>query len=298
MWWNCLRHLAGSDPMTVLDLERESRLRTNLDGMERWGYIRIERPHTDRASWVLALTDAGRRAGEIIAPLPAEIDRRWEERFPEVGGLREALVPMAAGLDPALPDCLPVTGPGNAFLTPKPAGPAPQRDEDVSALPLGALLARVLYAYTLEAEQGTRAGLPFRENLLRLLDDRGAQVRDLPARAGVSQEAQQMALGVLDRGGLGQVGPDPEGSRFKVVRLTPFGVRARDAHAARLRELDGEWAPRTQALREVLTPLVASGRLLTTLTPPEGTWRARLPPPQTLPHYPMVLHRGGYPDGS
>jgi hypothetical protein len=24
----------------------------------------------------------------------------------------------------------------------------------------------------------------------------------------------------------------------------------------------------------------------------------RLPKPKTLPHYPMVTHRGGYPDGS
>jgi hypothetical protein len=27
-------------------------------------------------------------------------------------------------------------------------------------------------------------------------------------------------------------------------------------------------------------------------------WRASVPNPETLPHYPMVLHRGGYPDGS
>ena len=30
---------------------------------------------------------------------------------------------------------------------------------------------------------------------------------------------------------------------------------------------------------------------------PDG-WRAAVRPPATLPHYPMVLHRGGYPDGS
>jgi hypothetical protein len=27
-------------------------------------------------------------------------------------------------------------------------------------------------------------------------------------------------------------------------------------------------------------------------------WRARVPAPAALPHYPMTLHRGGYPDGS
>jgi hypothetical protein len=30
---------------------------------------------------------------------------------------------------------------------------------------------------------------------------------------------------------------------------------------------------------------------------PEG-WRASRPNPSTLPHFPMVLHRGGFPDGS
>jgi hypothetical protein len=27
-------------------------------------------------------------------------------------------------------------------------------------------------------------------------------------------------------------------------------------------------------------------------------WRAKVPKATTLPHFPMVLHRGGYPDGS
>jgi hypothetical protein len=34
------------------------------------------------------------------------------------------------------------------------------------------------------------------------------------------------------------------------------------------------------------------------MTPyPEG-WRASVATSETLPHYPMVLHRGGYPDGA
>ena len=30
---------------------------------------------------------------------------------------------------------------------------------------------------------------------------------------------------------------------------------------------------------------------------PDG-WRAKVRAPETLPHHPMVLHRGGFPDGS
>ena len=32
--------------------------------------------------------------------------------------------------------------------------------------------------------------------------------------------------------------------------------------------------------------------------PPPCTWRAEVPRPAVLPHYPMILRRGGYPDGS
>lgn len=283
--------------MSAAELEARARLPTNLDGMERWRYVDIQRPRTNPATWMLSLTRAGRRAAEIWAPLPAEIDRRWEERWAETARLREALVEVVAGLDPALPDCLPVVGPGNAFLTRPPAGPAPEAAEDLATLPLGALLARALYAYTLEAERGTRGGLAFREDLLRLLDADGVQVRRLPELSGVSVEAQQMALGILERGKLGEVGPDPKGSRYKVARLNALGVRLRDGHAALLREVDAAWASRTETVRELLTALVADGRLRAGLTPPPGTWRAALPP-QTLPHYPMVLHRGGFPDGA
>ena len=34
------------------------------------------------------------------------------------------------------------------------------------------------------------------------------------------------------------------------------------------------------------------------LEPYPDNWRAQVRRPETLPHYPMVLHRGGYPDGS
>lgn len=299
MWWTCLRHLsAARGPLTAGRLATRSRLDTNLNGLERWGYIRIQRPRTDHATWVLTLTPAGLRAAETFARLPAEVDGRWQQRFSETARLREVLLEAVTGLDPALPDCLPITGPANAFLAPMPAGPAPQPARDLRVLPIGALLARVLVAYTLEAESGTRGGLPFREDLLCLLDERGVQVRELPLRSGVSREAQDMALGVLCRAGLGEVIPDPDGSRFKVARLSPRGVRARDAHREWLRHLDGSWAARAPGLREVLAALIEGGRLTEGLEPPPGSWRAGRARPHVLPYYPMVSHRGGYPDGS
>ena len=42
----------------------------------------------------------------------------------------------------------------------------------------------------------------------------------------------------------------------------------------------------------------AHSPLMAGLEPYPDNWRAGTPPPRTLPHFPMVLHRGGFPDGS
>ncbi len=47
------------------------------------------------------------------------------------------------------------------------------------------------------------------------------------------------------------------------------------------------------AADEALAADVAAG-----LVAYPDNWRAAVRRPATLPHYPMVLHRGGYPDGS
>ena len=54
-----------------------------------------------------------------------------------------------------------------------------------------------------------------------------------------------------------------------------------------------------RAVREALEQLTGDrARLAAGLEPPPGGWRASLRRPATLAHYPMVLHRGGFPDGS
>jgi hypothetical protein len=58
------------------------------------------------------------------------------------------------------------------------------------------------------------------------------------------------------------------------------------------------------ALRAALEPLVEDGTLASSplargLEPYPDNWRAAVrQTPVTLPHFPVVLHRGGYPDGS
>ena len=79
----------------------------------------------------------------------------------------------------------------------------------------------------------------------------------------------------------------------------------RDEYPARAAGIERNWrtrfgADRVTALRQALEPLGAGdpSPLDAGLIPYPDNWRARVQPPATLPHYPMTLHRGGYPDGS
>jgi hypothetical protein len=53
-----------------------------------------------------------------------------------------------------------------------------------------------------------------------------------------------------------------------------------------------------QALEHVVSGEAGEALLTEAVTAPPGGWRAAIKKPDTLPWQPMVLHRGGYPDGS
>jgi DNA-binding MarR family transcriptional regulator len=299
MWSNCMRFV-DDDGLTVRELESLARTPTNLDGMRRWGYITIEastkRPGPDA---VIRPTKAGGRAEEIWRPLFGVTGQRWRDRFggDEIDRLREALCTLNGRLDLDLPDCLPILGHG--LFSRGPTQPRRTPAGASSALPLPALLSRVLLAFTIEYERESDVSLAIGANLLRVLDAQGVPVRDLPRLSGVSKEAISMAIGILGKKRLAVVKPDPNGSRFKMAHLTPDGGDARDAYVRLLEAIEERW--RTQfgdrtvdAIREPLERL----QLFSGLEPYPDGWRASVRRPDTLPHYPMVLHRGGFPDGS
>jgi methyltransferase (TIGR00027 family) len=311
MWENCMRYLAG-EPMTVAELASWARTPTNLDGMRRWGYITIDgtakkihhgSPGPDA---VLAATPRGLRARQVWLPLPGLIQERWRDRFGagQIDGLRRALLAVAAGLDPGLPDCLPILAQNLASRPPSPdLAPRPE-PPDLPALPLSALLSRVLLAFAVEYEATRGPSLAVSANLLRVLGPDPIRLRDLPARSGVSREAVSWAQGILVRGGLAAEEPDPAASRGKVLRLSGLGEDAQRRYHERLAALEADWQDRfgrdLQALRDALTPLVtgAPPPLFAAIKPYPDNWRAQVRPPARLPNFPMVLHRGGYPDGS
>jgi methyltransferase (TIGR00027 family) len=312
MWETCMRYVTG-EPITVGDLEARARTGTNLDGMRRWGYVTIDgtarKVHKTRPgpAAVLRATAAGLRAREIWRPLPEFIEQRWRERLgaDQLSRLRDPLTSMVSRLDPGLPDCLPILGAAlrsqgpDPRLPPRPDGTAPE------ALPLSALLSRVLLAFALEYEREAGLSLAVAANVLRVLGTEGTRLRELPVLTGTSTESVRWALGILTRGDLAAEEPDPAASRGKVARLTPRGLDAQHLYHDLTGTIERRWHDRftpgvTGALRASLEPLAAGQPpvLFGGLEPYPDNWRASVRRPATLPHFPMVLHRGGYPDGS
>jgi methyltransferase (TIGR00027 family) len=322
MWANCLRYVPD-DGITLAAMRAAARTGTNVDGMRRWGYVtytpdpgRGKRPRPDA---IVRLKPGGQRARQVWDGVPAQIEQRWRDRFgaPAVDGLRAALAAVVADLDPRLPDCLPILHPGlfsepdlpdAPSATAAPAHPTstttPTATPD-SALPLWALLSRTLLAFATEFEDDSGRSLAISANLLRVLTEDGVRSRDVPALAGISKAAVAFTMGPATKQGLVVEEPDPAGSRWKITRLTSSGARAQRAYAGLTGAVEDRWrsrfgAARVAALRDALEPLAVGDPppLFGGLTPYPDGWRAQVKPPSVLPHYPMVLHRGGYPDGA
>jgi DNA-binding MarR family transcriptional regulator len=320
MWANFVRFVS-EDGGPLRDLQGLAAI-TNLAGLQRWGYVTVD----DGPDALVRLSRGGRHARKVWTPLAAEIEGRWRDRFGTgpADELRERLGGLARQLRPDLPWYLPVVHHG-MFAQAQPLSDR-VRAADHGHADLSVLLSRVLLAFTLdyedqaEWEQEIRLSLTISASLLRVLDETGVRLRDLPGRAGVSREGTSMALGELSRAGLAATGPDPAGGRGQVARLTRRGLRARQDSQRRLADVEASWADRfgpaeidglAGALHDLLTrpgqdgtPLMAAG-----LHPPPGGWRSQRPylsqteavlrdPAGALPRHPMVLHRGGFPDGS
>jgi DNA-binding MarR family transcriptional regulator len=213
-------------------------------------------------------------------------------------------------MDPALPDCLPILGYGlfSRVVARKRAMDADTQGNVAAELTLAVMLSRVLLAFAIEFEQDSGLSLAISADVLRVLEEHGTRVRDLPLLSGVSTEAISMALGVLQKKRLVAAESNSGGERGKAVRLTPSGRKAQDAYRQSLGAVEERWNTRysngkMHALRSALERLVGDGSspglpLFRGLEPYADGWRASVPKRNLLPHYPMVLHRGGFPDGS
>jgi DNA-binding MarR family transcriptional regulator len=320
MHLNCMKHVP-EEGIRLGELFDRAGTPMNLAGMLRWGYVTLAPDPADTrkkipdADQIVRATTKGANAKQVWEPLLAEIEQRWQGRFGkrEIDELSAALRGVAAKLDRDLPDCMPILH--YALVT---RGPESARKHGeatpIDELPLVSLLARVLTAFAVEFDERSRGSLAIGANILRVLDEEGVALRDLPVLSGVSKESVAMAVGVLKAHNLVVEEKNPAAKTGQRVRLTAAGAEIK-ARARRLVEaMEGEWRARfgeaeIHRLRAALETIVrAEGAerdehgnallLYAGMRAHEGNWRAKLKAAKTLPHFPMVLHRGGYPDGS
>jgi DNA-binding MarR family transcriptional regulator len=316
MWANFMQYVS-EDGVPLRELEDLARI-TNLNGLKRWGYIVVEPAPADsqtessRGDQMVRPTRSGRKAQTVWRPLAHMIEQRWQVRFgqDEIDRLHASLQTLVNQLDVEMPRYLPVVRNNLKSEVPDLKGRVPiaAEESNTSLLDLSVLFSQVLLTFTIDFERESNVSLPISANALRVLDEKGVRVRDLPRLTGVSKEAINISVDFLERHGYLVIERDPADSRTKLARLTPKGLQAQNVYHQLPSVIEERWQTRfgkddMRNLRESLERLV--GEPNAQLSPlfkglesyPDG-WRASVRKPDTLPHYPMVLHRGGYPDGS
>ena len=253
----------------------------------------------------MRFTPAGLHAAEIWPALPAEIEARWRERFgdQEVDALRRRAAGRRRGDRHAVARVpsrrQQYAGAWRSSFPPSRRG---RRADDLSLITLARACAHGVHDRLRE----WLAGLPAAER------ERPAGARR-DGRAGAGAAG---AHGSFQGGGRGVVDASVEdGVRGGRGRAR---IEANDPRHARGSGPPGGSAspsrPNREAvgrgdLRTSLEHILGHPDLSAGLRPHPGGWRASKPyaqqteavladPRGALPHYPMVLHRGGWPDGS
>jgi DNA-binding MarR family transcriptional regulator len=317
MWIKFMRFVPD-DGIRVREFQRlaaltNEEMKTWLTRLSKWwGYVVVYRNAAeDPFNWLIRLTSGGQRALEVWRPLTAIIEKRWLARFGKhtVEQLRQSMRSLVDQFNAELPDYLPILRYDMLSVGPDPECRARNKDATVSvaeyALPM--LLSKVLLAFAIRFERESRLSLAISANVLRLASEQATRVRDLPRLSGVSKEAIAMALKRLDEGGFAIVQGERKDSRVKALNLTARGQNARDTYSRLVWNIETRWEAsfgrsivNLRRSLECLTAESPSGRsaLFGGLEPYPDGWRASVRRPEALPHYPMVLHRGGFPDGS
>jgi DNA-binding MarR family transcriptional regulator len=299
VWANLMRFLA-TEALSVRDLAARAstpadQMKSALGCLERWGFIVLQsgpplakRPPDRerragwgsgrgiRGDWMVRLTAKGLTASEIWPPLFGEIERRWETRFGknEMSRLRQALEAVANKLDVELPHGLPVSAEGIEEFPPRIGG-------SDARLPLPTLLSQLLLTFRLEFDRESPVPLVHCANTLRVLGGEPIRVAEIPGLTGGSPETSGIGWQIKH---YVVVTPDPTGSRGKVVRLSPRGLKVQQRYRSLIGEIEKRWEERfgnaaIEKLRESLkglfgrqsggVPLLSEG-----LVPPRGTVRA------------------------
>jgi len=260
----------------------------------RWGYVTLR-------DGVVRPTKHLREASESVFPhLPDLVETKWAEHLGAgaVDQLKEVLGELLSDADQDLPHYLPQVD--NLMWTGW--GPSAPRQEPIGDLKLVDRLAQTLLLYTVEHESASEIPLTMAANLVRVIDDEGTRKADLVRRSGISKAAMAFLTGWRQRPRLSVE------SAPGALTLTDKGRSAKADYETLARAVEQLWAKQfsgdvTVRLRSALEQVVVDATLARSplaqlVEAPEGCWRSWVKAPVTLPHFPMMLHRGGYPDGS
>jgi hypothetical protein len=296
-WANLLRFVPP-EGISVQDLRRcpgvsERHLGGKNPGVIRWGYVIL-------SGWVVRPTNHLREASETIFPhLPDLVETKWADHLGAgaVDQLKEVLGELLSQVDQELPHYLPQVD--NLMWTRW--GPSAPREEAIGDLKLVDCLSQALLLYTVEHESASEIPLSMAANLVRVIDDEGTPKADLVRRSGISKEAMAFLTGWRQR-------PRLTVESARTLTLTDAGRSAKTDYETSVRTIEHLWAKQfggdvTRRLRSALEQVVVDATLdrsplAQLVKAPEGCWRSWVKTPETLPHFPMILHRGGYPDGS
>lgn len=322
MWSNYLRHIDNQGtPVGVLqDRARVSRstIKSRLNHLEWWGYVTVSADKgMNYAEQFVKLTAGGRKASALFEPLHSLIEGRWRARFGDtaIDELRAALGPFVAAAPEGFPRFMPIVDYDDGMRT-EIVLPDTQVDTTETTDDLSTLLSHALLLLTIAFESKSPVSLPHYANVLRVLGKSPTAIKDVPLAAGVSKQAIDASITFLTKAGL--VSSDGKGAKA-LVSLTPAGQVARTAAKAALTAVERSWdrqfsTEHVDRLRRALDRVLSLGEgpasvMAEGLAPHEGSWRSHKNyRPQTeavlanplgaLPHHPMGLHRGGFPDGS
>ena len=319
MWGNFLRFV-GPDGITVDELTARPGVETwALPGMMRWGYVTVEggtgawRGKQPPRDATVHLRSSGRRAAAIWSGLSEPLQRRWRKRFgsEQIDALRDALARLAGHAERELPHYL-IDGRYEMRVELARAGDTDggrtAQRAAAAELDLVALLSQTLLLYAADYDARASRGIALGANALRVMSADPVRLRDLAPRVGLARETTDVIVGRMAKWGLAAIDGERTASRGKVARLTDEGLRARAEYLPTAEAVEFEWSARygelvLERLRTALIAVVGESedgrsRLWAGLEPYPDGWRASVAAPECLPHYPLVTHRGGYPDGS
>ena len=274
-----------------------------------WGYVSISPNKVDKptrqsqAARLVRPTAGGLKALGAWRPLTGIIEERWQKRFGEANmkTLRESMGAFVRKFDRTLPESLPILGHDALSKLTK-------RDYASEGGGFPGLLSKILLAFALEYESSMKFSLAIGSNLLRVVGPKGVLTRDLPQLSGIAKPGIDLAMNRLFFWDLAVPQTAPAARAWRRVTLTAEGKQVHERHCRTVEDLERRWQSsygkadieNIRALLEEVVgdPAPGQSRLFEGLKPYADGWRAAVPKREVLPHFPMILHRGGFPDGS